>query len=272
MNLPTTSELIKKYNLDAKKSLGQNFILDQNFTDKIVRSAGDISNKYILEIGAGPACLTRSILNNDIKQLLVIEKDYRCLDLLNEIKEFYPDKLTIFSQDALEINEVELFDKKRFKIIANLPYNISTLLIFKWLKIANYIDSMTLMVQKEVAERITAKIGSKNYGRLSIMINYLCDTKINFIVNNSVFTPRPKVTSAIINITPKSRDEIDLVEFSKIEKIVAIAFNQRRKTIKNSLKSIFNNPEEILEKLEINQNSRAENLSINDYLRLSKFL
>ncbi|MAZ80385.1 MAG: 16S rRNA (adenine(1518)-N(6)/adenine(1519)-N(6))-dimethyltransferase [Rickettsiales bacterium] len=268
--LPTTSDFIKKYNLNAKKSLGQNFILDQNYTDKIVKSAGDITNKLILEIGPGPASLTRSILKKNIDQLICIEKDQRCLNILQEIKQHYPEKLDYLNEDALTINEVAIFNNQKFTIIANLPYNIATLLIFKWLKIADKISSMTLMVQKEVAQRITAKFGQKHYSRMSIMINYLCDSKINFIVNNSIFTPKPKVTSAIINLTPKI-SEINLEEFNKLEKIVAMAFNTKRKTIKNSLKNI-NNICNILDDLKIAHDLRAQDLTIEQYLKLANII
>lgn len=268
MTLPSTSEFIKRYKLDAKKSLGQNFILDKNFTDKIVKSAGNINDELILEVGPGPGSLTRSILDGNIKQLVVIEKDQRCLQILQEIKEFYNNKLAIIEADALEIDELKVFKNQKFKIIANLPYNISTALIIKWLKIAQNISSMTLMVQKEVAQKITAQVGDKNYGRLSVIINYLCDSKINFIVNNSVFKPQPKVTSAIIQITPRV-SEVDIDEFRKLEKVTATAFSQRRKMIKKSLQTITKNPVEVLEKLEINPTLRPEQLSVADFLRLA---
>jgi 16S rRNA (adenine1518-N6/adenine1519-N6)-dimethyltransferase len=269
MNLPSTSEFIKKYQLDAKKSLGQNFILDKNFTDKIVKSAGDLNDQYILEIGPGPGSLTRSILDHDIKKLIVVEKDQRCLNILQEIKQFH-SKLEIIAQDALDINEADLFKENKFKIIANLPYNIATILIFKWLRILQNITSMTLMVQKEVAQRITAKVGDKNYGRLSVMINYLCHSKINFIVSNSVFKPRPKVMSAIIELKPKV-NEINLAEFKRLENITAIAFNQRRKMLKKSLQRSFKEPSLILEKLNIDDKLRPEDLTIEQFVKIANY-
>ncbi len=270
MSLPSTSDFIKKYQLNAKKSLGQNFILDQNFTDKIVKSAGELKDQLVLEIGPGPGSLTRSILKQDIKNLVAIEKDQRCIQILQEIKEFYQSKLTIIEQDALKIDELTIFSNQKFKIIANLPYNISTVLIFKWLKIANKISSMTLMVQKEVAQRIVAKVGDNHYGRLAVMINYLCDSKINFLVSNSVFTPPPKVTSAIVQLTPKVNN-INLEEFLRLEKIVGSAFNQRRKNLKNSLQSVFKDPAKILKELNIDEKLRPENLSTSDFLKIANF-
>ena len=269
MSLSSTSDLIKKYGLNAKKSLGQNFILDKNITDKIVRAAGDLSQFEVLEIGPGPGSLTRSILDAGAKKLIAIEKDQRCLEALSELKEFYKDQLQLIESDALEIDETRLFQSdKKFKIIANLPYNIGTILLFKWLNISNKIASMHLMLQKEVVERIVAKVGDNHYGRLAVMVNFLCETKMVFTVNKSVFTPPPKVTSAIVQIIPREKPLAN-VEFKKLEKVVAAAFNQRRKMIKSSLKSIFKNPEEILKEAGINPELRAENLTIEEFCKIA---
>jgi 16S rRNA (adenine1518-N6/adenine1519-N6)-dimethyltransferase len=267
----STSEIIKKYHLNTKKSLGQNFILDKNFTDKIVKSCDNIENCLILEIGAGPGSLTRSILDAKPNKLFAIEKDKRCIQALQELKNFYKSSLEIIEDDALRIDERKIFNNQKFKIIANLPYNIGTVLIFKWLKIIDVIDSMYLMLQKEVVERIVAKPNDKNYGRLAVMINYLCDTKMLFTVNKTVFTPQPKVTSAIIAIKPKKNINIE-TDFSILEKVVATAFNQRRKMIKTSLKPIFPDPEKILLKCNIKPDSRPEQLSIDDFCKISKYL
>lgn len=281
MTLPSTSELIKKYGLNAKKSLGQNFILDKNFTDKIARSAGDLTNYEVLEVGPGPGSLTRSILDAGTKKLISVEMDIRCIEALNEMKEFYGERFEIIQGDALKIDELKIFQttqqvrggngEKKFKIIANLPYNIGTVLIFKWLKITPQIQSMHLMLQKEVVERITAKSGDNNYGRLAVMVNFLCETKMVFTVSKNVFTPPPKVTSAIVEIIPREKPLAD-VEFSKLEKVVAAAFNQRRKMIKSSLKSIFENPEEILESCGIRPDLRPENLKIEEFCKLAQKL
>ncbi len=272
MTLPSTSELIKKYSLNAKKSLGQNFILDKNFTDKIARAAGDLSDYEVLEVGPGPGSLTRSILDAGAKKLSSIEMDERCIEALKELKEFYGDRFEIIQGDALKIDELEIFlSEKKIKIIANLPYNIGTVLIFKWLKIAPKIQSMHLMLQKEVVERITAKPNDNHYGRLAVMVNFLCETKMVFTVSKTVFTPPPKVTSAIVEIIPRTKPLAD-VEFSKLEKVVAAAFNQRRKMIKSSLKSIFENPEEVLESCGIRPDLRPENLRIEEFCKLAQKL
>ena len=176
--LISTSEIIKKYDLRAKKSLGQNFILDKNFTDKIVKLVGEISDKQVLEIGPGPGSLTRSILDKKPQKLIAIERDDRCIEALGELQEFYGDSFEIVNDDALKVDELALFQNQKFSIIANLPYNIGTVLLFKWLNIYQNISSMHLMLQLEVAQRICAKVGDKNYGRLAIMVNFLCETKI----------------------------------------------------------------------------------------------
>ena len=276
--LLSTSELIKKYQLDAKKSLGQNFILDKNFTDKIAKSAGDLSNFEVLEIGAGPGGLTRSILDAGVKKLIVIEKDQRCILALKELQEFYGSRLEIIEGDALEIDETKIFaENSQFKIIANLPYNIGTVLIFKWLKILPKIASMNLMLQKEVVQRICAKIGDKNYGRLAIMLNLLCDTKMLFEVNKMVFSPPPKITSAIVQIIPnaeKIEKYFEKNNLKKFEKVVQQAFNQRRKMLKSSLKGAFINQDlaEIFAKCDIAGTKRAEELTIEEFWKMSQIL
>jgi len=273
----STSELIKKYQLDAKKSLGQNFILDKNFTDKIAKSAGDLSNFEVLEIGAGPGGLTRSILDAGVKKLIVIEKDQRCILALKELQEFYGSRLEIIEGDALEIDETKIFsENSQFKIIANLPYNIGTVLIFKWLKILPKIASMHLMLQKEVVQRICAKIGDKNYGRLAIMLNLLCDTKMLFEVNKMVFSPPPKITSAIVQIIPnaeKIEKYFEKNNLKKFEKVVQQAFNQRRKMLKSSLKGAFINQglAEIFAQCDISGTKRAEEITIEEFWKISQF-
>jgi 16S rRNA (adenine1518-N6/adenine1519-N6)-dimethyltransferase len=234
--LPTTSDLARKYGIHAKKSLGQNFIFDKNFTDKIAKSAGSLEDEEILEIGAGVGSLTRSILDCGAKKLTVIEKDERCINLLLELKSFYGERLDIINGDALLIDEKKLFadtfsKNKKIKIIANLPYNISTPLIIKWLKIAPLISSMTIMLQKEVAEKIVSDKDKKSYGRLSVMVNHLCETKISFLVSNTIFVPKPKVMSAITQIIPHKNPRFD-VDFTSLEKLCAAAFSKRRKMIK----------------------------------------
>ena len=290
--LLSTSQLIKKYGLDAKKSLGQNFILDKNVTDKIARAAGNLTDCEVLEIGPGPGGLTRSILDAGAKKLTVIEKDERCLEALAELQEFYGDRLCIINADALEIDEEEIFfgeenernsaenltnsrenfAAKKIKIIANLPYNIGTPLLIKWLKIAPRISSMTLMLQKEVVERIVAKPSGKHFGRLAVMVNHLCESKMLFTVSPSVFVPPPKVTSAIVQVSPFVTPPSN-VNFKKLETLVAAAFSQRRKMIKSALKNFpFTNCDTIsaLKKVGIAEDLRAENITIEQFCALAK--
>ena len=278
--LPSTSQLVQQHNLITKKNLGQNFIFDHNFTRKIVASTGNLEQKLVLEIGPGPGCLTRSILEQPITKLICIEKDARCLPILSQIQQHF-SQLTIINDDALLIDENTLFNNQKFKIIANLPYNIGTVLIFKWLNNLQNIKSMHLMLQKEVAERIAATANSKNYCRLSANINLLCQTKILFLVNKSIFTPPPKVTSAIIEIIPRNTEQLNAISsgnffdknfsLKKYQLVVNAAFNQPRKMLRQSLKSIFlpNMAEKTLEKLNINPCLRPENLSIADFCKIS---
>jgi 16S rRNA (adenine1518-N6/adenine1519-N6)-dimethyltransferase len=275
-DLISTSEIIKKYNLATKKSLGQNFILDKNFTDKIVSFAGNLEESEILEIGPGPGSLTRSILDKNPLKLTSVEIDNQCILALQEFQEFYGEKFQLITGDALKINELEIFkdyisNGKKFKIIANLPYNIGTILLFKWLKITKHISSIHLMLQKEVVERIIAKKGDKHYGRLAIMVNLLCSTKMKMTVNRNIFSPPPKVTSAIIEIIPRDKKLFD-ADFAKLERVVKCAFSMRRKMLKSSLKSIFKNPEEILINLKIDPKNRPENLDIEDFCKIANSL
>jgi 16S rRNA (adenine1518-N6/adenine1519-N6)-dimethyltransferase len=283
--IPSTKELIEKYNIRNKKSLGQNFILDKNFTDKIAKSAFDLSINPILEIGAGPGGLTRSLLDAGAKNLFVIEKDEGCLEILKEIKNYH-DNLTIIAGDATKIDELEIFknfinDNKKIKIVANLPYNIGTVLIFKWLKIINHIDSMYLMLQKEVVDKIVACNESPNYGRLSLMINIWCDCRMLFKVNRSVFSPPPKVESAVVEIIPnlqKIKLYSDQKIFTNYEFIIKTAFNQRRKMLKTSLKPYFNsmkfdekNVEDFFMSCDVKSSMRPEELDYKKFWELAKF-
>jgi 16S rRNA (adenine1518-N6/adenine1519-N6)-dimethyltransferase len=278
INLPSTAQMIKKYQLDAKKSLGQNFIIDKNFTDKIVKNCGNIINRNIIEIGAGPGSLTRSILDANPRKLIVIEKDNRAIAILREIQDYYGDKLEIIEHDATLIDINSIFPNQRFSIIANLPYNIGTVLLFQWLRNLENIDSMHLMLQKEVCQRIAAKVNENNYSRLSIIANWLCNTRIVFEVPPHIFTPPPKVYSAIIELIPK-RKLLDCADFDILEDVIAKIFNYRRKMIKSALKQIFSNIidnsvnlEKILEEIGINGNLRAENITIEQFIRIANFV
>lgn len=268
--LSTTSQLLKKYHLDAKKSFGQNFILDGNLTDKIVRCAGELGNSEVLEIGPGPGGLTRSILRANPKKLTVIDRDLRFIPLLEEIKSYYP-QLEIINDDALKIDENKLITKKPFKIISNLPYNIGTPLLFKWLENYQNIALMILMLQKEVVERIVAKPGTKKYGRISVMANFLCETEYLFDVHPSNFVPPPKVTSAIVKIIPREKPFME-VDLKLLARITQAAFGQRRKMIRSSLKSLGIDVEDLLKKCAIDGSKRAEELSLKEFGLLAQMI
>ena len=272
-NLPPLKDVISKYEIHAKKSLGQNFLLDLNLTSKIARYAGDLKQSDVLEIGPGPGGLTRSLLNEGARQVVSIEKDKRCIAALEEIQSLFPGRLKLLQGDALSMNVMQYFTDP-IKIIANLPYNIGTELLVRWLNSKNwpsFWQSMTLMFQKEVANRIVARPGSKAYGRLSVMSQWRCNTKIAFNIPATAFTPPPKVESAVVHFEalnePKFPAEVDKLEF-----VVSKAFNQRRKMLRGALKGHFINVEEGLFSIGVLPTKRAENITVQEYCAMSQIL
>ena len=271
--LPPLKDVISKHELRAKKSLGQNFLLDLNLTSKIARYAGNLDQFDILEIGPGPGGLTRSLLNEGARKVVAIEKDSRCIEALEEIQATFPGRLKLLQGDALSTNASEhLADQVR--IIANLPYNIGTELLVRWLTSKtwpSFWQSMTLMFQKEVANRIVASPGSKAYGRLSVMSQWRCDTKIAFNVPASAFTPPPKVESTLVHFEslkqPKFPAEVEVLEF-----VVSKAFNQRRKMLRGALKGYFQNVEEGLLSIGVLPTKRAEDITVQEYCAMSQIL
>ena len=271
--LPPLKDVISRHQLRAKKSLGQNFLLDLNLTSKIARYAGNLDQFDILEIGPGPGGLTRSLLNEGARKVVAIEKDSRCIEALEEIQAAFPGRLKLLQGDALSTNASEhLADPVR--IIANLPYNIGTELLVRWLTSKtwpSFWQSMTLMFQKEVANRIVASPGSKAYGRLSVMSQWRCDTKIAFNVPASAFTPPPKVESTLVHFEslkqPKFPAEVEVLEF-----VVSKAFNQRRKMLRGALKGYFQNIEEGLLSIGVLPTKRAEEITVQEYCAMSQIL
>ena len=271
--LPPLKDVISRYQLRAKKSLGQNFLLDLNLTSKIARYAGNLDQFDILEIGPGPGGLTRSLLHEGARKVVAIEKDNRCIEALEEVQATFPGRLRLLQGDALSINASEhLADPVR--IIANLPYNIGTELLVRWLTSKtwpSFWQSMTLMFQKEVANRIVASPGSKAYGRLSVMSQWRCDTKIAFNVPATAFTPPPKVESTLVHFEalkePKFPAEVEVLEF-----VVSKAFNQRRKMLRGALKGYFQNVEEGLVSIGVLPTKRAEDITVKEYCAMSKIL
>ena len=271
--LPPLKDVISRHQLRAKKSLGQNFLLDLNLTSKIARYAGNLDQFDILEIGPGPGGLTRSLLHEGARKVVAIEKDNRCIEALEEIQATFPGRLKLLQGDALSTNASEhLADPVR--IIANLPYNIGTELLVRWLTSKtwpSFWQSMTLMFQKEVANRIVASPGSKAYGRLSVMSQWRCDTKIAFNVPATAFTPPPKVESALVHFEalkePKFSAEVEVLEF-----VVSKAFNQRRKMLRGALKGYFQNVEEGLVSIGVLPTKRAEDITVQEYCAMSQIL
>ena len=272
-NLPPLKDVISKYEIRAKKSLGQNFLLDLNLTSKIARYAGNLKHSDVLEIGPGPGGLTRSLLNEGARRVVSIEKDNRCIAALEEIQSLFPGRLKLLKGDALSMNVTQYLTDP-IKIIANLPYNIGTELLVRWLNSKNwpsFWQSMTLMFQKEVANRIVARPGSKAYGRLSVMSQWRCNTKIAFNIPATAFTPPPKVESAVVHFEalnePKFPAEVDKLEF-----VVSKAFNQRRKMLRGALKGHFINVEEGLFSIGVLPTKRAENITVQEYCAMSQIL
>ena len=263
--LPTIKEILKKNNVKIHKSLGQNFIFDINLTDKIVKKSEPIAST-IIEIGPGPGGLTRSILKKNPNILFAIDKDTQSELMLRELKEIYGDTLQVIIADAINYPIWSLGNEPR-QVIANLPYNAGTKMLISWLKHIKKFEKLTLMFQKEVADRITAPVGSSNYGRLSILTNWLTKSKQLFDIPGSAFIPPPRVTSTVVELIPMENPIFD-VAFNSLEQITQMAFSQRRKMLKSSLKKI--NGEAILEDLNISSSLRPEELSVIDVCRIAK--
>lgn len=263
----------------AKKSFGQNYLQDDNIVRKIIASAAIEKEAALLEVGPGPGALTRMLLASHAAHLTAIEKDEQFIPQWLETAAQDP-RFTIIHADALRIKLEEIQGRsqapsqahsKPFKIIANLPYNVGTQLILNWLEELHLVHSMTLMLQKEVVLRLVAEPGSKDYGRLSIITQWLCDVKRLFDVPKTAFRPQPKVTSSIVQITPRQTPRFEATK-KKLEKITATAFQQRRKMIKKSLKPLFKDVESVLKSVGIDPMSRPETLSIEDFCALSQHL
>lgn len=259
-----TIDVIKKYNLLAKKNLGQNFLTDENLLDKIVNVTQINSCSNVMEIGSGPGGLTYSILKKNPLKLVSVELDSRCFNILkDEFKEY--SNFNIINEDALNIDESKYFDGK-IKIIANLPYNIGTTLILKWLNNLELFEDFTLLLQKEVVDRIVAKPNTGEYGRLSVIVQTLCDIKKAFDIKPTSFIPQPKVMSSVVHIKPKSAEIRKNVNIKKLEEITFALFNQRRKKIKQPIMNLISSgkiSKNILDFIDLNK--RAENLSVDDY-------
>lgn len=266
------AQLAAKHDIKPLKKYGQNFIFDKSLCDKIVGCTKIGDDSIVLEIGPGPAGLTRSILDKKPKKLLCVEKDKRCFSLLEEIQSFYPN-LDLKCADALKYDIQEISSDRKVDIISNLPYNVGTELLIKWLFNANNINSMVLMLQREVVDRIIAVPRSKDYGRLSIISQLLCNVEKCFDVSPKAFYPEPKIWSSIVKLIPKN-NIIENKILKKIEKITNVFFSRRRKIIKSSLKLLVNNIDEVVSDLDFNLDLsvRPEELFPEQYFLLAKKL
>ena len=269
--LPPLRDVIARHGLSARKELGQNFLFDLNLTGRIARAAGDLSETTVIEIGPGPGGLTRALLQAGARKVIAIERDERVLPALDEIGVASGGRLQVVSDDALEIDYAGLAEGP-VKIVANLPYNIATPLLIGWLSAPwpPFFDSLTLMFQKEVAERICAHPGSKTYGRLGVLSGWRTDARLMFDVSRSAFTPSPKVTSSVVHLVPKPA--ATEVKVSTLEAVTRAAFGQRRKMIRQSLKGLPLAPEELYSAAGLQGTERAEELPVSAYLTMAKLL
>ena len=271
--LPPLREVISAHGLWAKKSLGQNFIMDLNLTARIARTAGDLTDSDVLEIGPGPGGLTRGLLAEGARRVLVVEKDRRCLPALRDIAAAYPDRVEIVHGDALETDPMKRLTPP-IRVIANLPYNVGTRLLTRWLSSSSWPplwSSLTLMFQREVAQRIVAKPGEKAYGRLSVFSQWRCDARIAMELRPEAFTPQPRVRSSVVQLAalPKPRFQADA---ATLERVVAKAFGQRRKMLRTALSGIAPDIDIALEQAGLRPTDRAEEVSLEGFCALARRL
>ena len=270
-SLPPLREVIAAHGLSARKSLGQNFLLDLNLTARIARAAGDIAGADVLEIGPGPGGLTRGLLAEGARRVLAVEKDSRCIPALEEIAAAYPGRLDVIEGDALEVDPLAHLTPP-IKVAANLPYNVGTELLVRWLTPKDwppFWDSLTLMFQREVAERIVAQPGGKAYGRLAVLAQWRCDAKIVMSLPPGAFSPPPKVSSAVVHLTalPGPRYPANA---KILQDVVARAFNQRRKMLRAALKGLGPDIEDRLLAAGIKPTDRAEVVSLEQFCALAR--
>lgn len=269
-DLPPLREVIARHGLGARRSLGQHFLLDLNLTRRIARAAGDLSAGTVIEIGPGPGGLTRALLETGARQVIAIERDERCADALSELADAYPGRLSLMMADALEVDANGLGTPPR-RIVANLPYNVATPLLLKWLATIDAFAGLTLMFQKEVALRLTAEPRSKDYGRLSVITQWLTEPRRLFDIPARAFTPPPKVVSTVVQLTPR-RSPLSPADRATLERVTAAAFGQRRKMLRQSLKSITPDPAALLACADVPETARAEELTVAQFCALARAL
>lgn len=268
--LPPLREVIARHGLGARKSLGQHFLLDLNLTRRIARAAGDLGRGTVIEVGPGPGGLTRALLDCGAANLKAIERDERCLAALAEIAAAYPGRLEIIAGDALQVRAAALGPAPR-KIVANLPYNVSTALLLGWIREADDLDLLVLMFQKEVAARLRATPGSKDYGRLSVVTQWRMRVRSLFDVPGRAFTPPPKVTSTVVELTPRA-EPLAPCRLEALERVTAAAFGQRRKMLRQSLKGLGPDPAVLIAAAGVPETARAEELEVAAFCAMARAL
>lgn len=273
-DLPPLREVIRRYGLAARKSLGQNFLLDLNLTARIARAAGPLAGVTVVEIGPGPGGLTRALLAEGAKHVIAVERDARAIAALAEIAARYPDRLSIIEGDALALDLAALVAGARpARIVANLPYNIATALLVGWLSAEPWppwYDMLVLMFQREVAERIVAAPGTKSYGRLAVLTQWRAEPRILFDIAPQAFVPPPKVTSSLVKLTPRQTPAA--CDRGALEQVTAAAFGQRRKMLRQSLKSLGGDPIALLAAASIDPTARAEDIPVMGFVALANAL
>jgi 16S rRNA (adenine1518-N6/adenine1519-N6)-dimethyltransferase len=271
--LPPLREVIRRHGLTARKSLGQNFLLDLNLAARIARAAGALAGVTVVEIGSGPGGLTRALLALGARKVVAVERDERAIAALGEIAEHYPHRLEIVAGDALTFDPRPHVGRGPTRIVANLPYNIATPLLISWISAEPWppwYDAAILMFQREVAERIVAVPGSKSYGRLSVLVQWRCEARILFDVNPSAFVPSPKVTSSLVRLTP--RPDPLRCDRALLENVTQSAFGQRRKMLRQSLRSLGANASALLSTVGLNPTARAEDIPVAGFVALAQAL
>jgi 16S rRNA (adenine1518-N6/adenine1519-N6)-dimethyltransferase len=266
--LPPLREVIARFGLGARKSLGQHFLLDLNLTRRIARAAGDLSQATVIEVGPGPGGLTRALLAEGAARVIAIERDRRCIEALQELVAASEGRLAVLEEDAVTVDAANLGAPPRH-IVANLPYNISTVLLIGWLRQAEAFADMTLMFQKEVADRIVAKPGNKTYGRLSVMANWRCDVRVLFNLPARAFTPPPKVASSVVQFVPLPAPRYP-APWDAMETVTAAAFGQRRKMLRGALRSLKVDSGRLLAATGIDPEARAETLPVEAFAALAR--
>lgn len=272
-DLPPLREVIRRHALSARKSLGQNFLLDLNLTARIARAAGPLDDVTVVEVGPGPGGLTRALLAQGARHVVAVEHDARAVPALEAIAQHYPGRLEIVQADAQNFDPRPYIGSAKARIVANLPYNIATALLIGWLSIEPWppwYDMMVLMFQREVAERIVARENAPAYGRLGVLANWRAETKILFDISPAAFVPQPKVTSSLVRLVPRQQPEP--CDRRALEQVAAAAFGQRRKMLRQSLKSLSVDPASLAAAAHVDPTRRAETVPISGFVAMAREL